>query len=331
VTAGRDRDRTLDKTLRHALAGGTDAPASGACLDAETLAAWLDDGLDPEAVARAEAHVSSCVRCQALVGAMVRTAPVVPVGGAARSGFWRWWLAPVAATAAAVTLWMVVPAESPRPVAPEPPAQETAQAPTAGVAEVPPVSEQAETRSAPPASPPVASRPAEQAARQEAVADASASNAKRTRETVSTEGAARSLKSSADVSEQPTALAQSRFIAEVSPVVMSPDPLVRWRIGPSGVVDYTADGGRTWARAATGVTTEIVAGSSPAPEVCWLVGRGGVVLVSHDGRTFARVSVPAEVDLVGVQASDARTAVVTTADGRVFQTADGGLSWRPRE
>jgi photosystem II stability/assembly factor-like uncharacterized protein len=133
------------------------------------------------------------------------------------------------------------------------------------------------------------------------------------------------------VSEQPTALAQSRFIAEVSPVVMSPDPLVRWRIGPSGVVDYTADGGRTWARAATGVTTEIVAGSSPAPEVCWLVGRGGVVLVSHDGRTFARVSVPAEMDLVGVQASDARTAVVTTADGRAFQTADGGLSWRPRE
>jgi photosystem II stability/assembly factor-like uncharacterized protein len=147
---------------------------------------------------------------------------------------------------------------------------------------------------------------------------------------VSTEGAGRSLKSSADVSDQPTALAQPVFRAEVSRVVISPDPLVRWRIGSNGIVEYTADGGRTWERAATGVTTEIVAGSSPASEVCWMVGRGGVVLVSHDGRTFARVSVPAEVDLVGVQASDARTAVVTTADGRVFQTADGGLSWRPR-
>ena len=41
-----------------------------ACLDAETLGAWTDGGLDPAAMAAAEAHVSNCARCQALVGTM---------------------------------------------------------------------------------------------------------------------------------------------------------------------------------------------------------------------------------------------------------------------
>jgi photosystem II stability/assembly factor-like uncharacterized protein len=31
-----------------------------------------------------------------------------------------------------------------------------------------------------------------------------------------------------------------------------------------------------------------------------------------------------------LQASDARTATVTTADGRTFRTADGGVSWARR-
>ena len=79
------------------------------------------------------------------------------------------------------------------------------------------------------------------------------------------------------------------------------------------------------------MTSDIVAGASPFPPVCWLVGDGGVVLLSTDGRTFARVSTPVDADLASVQASDARTSVVTTADGRAFVTNDGGLTWRPRE
>ena len=43
---------------RHA-AGGS------ACLDAETLGAWADGGLDAAAMAAVEAHVSTCARCQA--------------------------------------------------------------------------------------------------------------------------------------------------------------------------------------------------------------------------------------------------------------------------
>jgi hypothetical protein len=87
-------------------------------LDAETLAAWMDDGLDASSTAAAEAHVSNCERCQAMMAAFVRTeAPAtVPLAQGTRapgtSSLWRWWLAPIAATAAAVTIWMVMPPQT---------------------------------------------------------------------------------------------------------------------------------------------------------------------------------------------------------------------------
>jgi photosystem II stability/assembly factor-like uncharacterized protein len=40
------------------------------------------------------------------------------------------------------------------------------------------------------------------------------------------------------------------------------------------------------------------------------------------------VSIPATTDLASVRATDARQATVTAADGRIFNTTDGGASWR---
>ena len=111
----RDRDRILEQALKHELsAAGT--PPAGACLDAETLGAWTDGGLDPAAMAARKRTSSNCARCQALVGTMARDpphrhlrhrhqAPQAPfplemVAGANRRG------------RAAVTLWMVVPESS---------------------------------------------------------------------------------------------------------------------------------------------------------------------------------------------------------------------------
>lgn len=83
------------------------------CLDAETVAAWMDGGLDAASVAAAEAHASTCERCQALLATVVKTLPIEDLaqGDEARgtARLWKWWLAPLAATAAAVTIWMVVP------------------------------------------------------------------------------------------------------------------------------------------------------------------------------------------------------------------------------
>ena len=76
------------------------------------------------------------------------------------------------------------------------------------------------------------------------------------------------------------------------------------------------------------LTTPLVAGVATSPSVCWFVGDNGVVLVSTDGRTLRRVSIPEAVPLVGVTAEDGVRAVVITADGRKLTTVDGGLTWK---
>jgi photosystem II stability/assembly factor-like uncharacterized protein len=110
--------------------------------------------------------------------------------------------------------------------------------------------------------------------------------------------------------------------------ILSPDRSIRWRPGAAGVVQYSSDGGATWQPLVTGVSVDLTAGASPSASVCWLVGRAGTVLLSTDGRRWQRATFPAPVDLIAVSAADARTATVTTADGRRFTTADGGSSWR---
>jgi hypothetical protein len=110
--------------------------------------------------------------------------------------------------------------------------------------------------------------------------------------------------------------------------VLSPDPRIRWRVGPGPVVQRSTDGGATWATQQTGASTPLTAGSSPAPEVAWLVGGGGGVLRTTDsGRQWQRLRFPEAVDLTAITASTARNATVTLADGRRFTTDDGGMTW----
>ena len=114
--------------------------------------------------------------------------------------------------------------------------------------------------------------------------------------------------------------------------VVSPNPQVRWRIGPGAVVQRSTNGGMTWATQQTGATTDLTAGSSPSTDVCWLVGRGGLVLRTTDaGRQWERSPFPETVDITAVAASNALNATVTSADGRRFQTTDGGRTWAPAQ
>jgi photosystem II stability/assembly factor-like uncharacterized protein len=106
----------------------------------------------------------------------------------------------------------------------------------------------------------------------------------------------------------------------------SPDRTVRWRI-TGGVVQRSTSRATTWETVPTGVTATLTAGAAPTPDVCWLVGAGGVVLASTNGVVWRRVPFPEPVNLVAVLAFDARAAVVTASDGRVFRTADGGATW----
>ena len=108
--------------------------------------------------------------------------------------------------------------------------------------------------------------------------------------------------------------------------IASPDPSIRWRLTGTRV-ERTSDGGASWALVPTGATEPLAAGSAPTATVCWLVGRGGAVFITTDGRQWARIAFPEAVDSVAIRATDARSASVTTADGRTFRTTDGGVTW----
>ena len=55
-----------------------------------------------------------------------------------------------------------------------------------------------------------------------------------------------------------------------------------------------------------------------------------LVLRSIDGRTWQRINFPEMTDLTSVRATDARTASISTADGRTFSTSNGGQTWTVR-
>jgi photosystem II stability/assembly factor-like uncharacterized protein len=118
-------------------------------------------------------------------------------------------------------------------------------------------------------------------------------------------------------------LAETIVVSAVVDIV-SPDPMSRWRIAGGRSVERSSDGGATWQPQQAGATSDLVAGSSPSPTVCWLVGRAGLVLLTIDGRQWRPVAFPTPADLSAVRATDASTAVITTSDGRTFRTSDAG-------
>ena len=117
MNADGDRDRMLEHALTRELRRDGTADAGAACLDAETLAAWMDGGLDRDALAVAEAHAADCARCRAMLAALGRTASVEAAAAAPRR-LWRWWLAPIAAATAATVLWVIVPSDRPSSIPP---------------------------------------------------------------------------------------------------------------------------------------------------------------------------------------------------------------------
>jgi hypothetical protein len=107
----------------------------------------------------------------------------------------------------------------------------------------------------------------------------------------------------------------------------APSP-VRWRILPTNAVERSTTGGASWQPIVIDPPATLTGGVAASSTVCWLIGRGGVVLRSVDGIHFDRVTFPEAIDLVSIRSTGAAQASVTTADGRVFVTIDGGLTWR---
>ncbi len=311
-------------------------------LDAETIAAWVDGGLDAASVAAAEAHASNCDRCQALLATLAQTLPAAqPAHGFV---IWKWWLAPIAATAAAVALFLVVPQDPMQPgtIPQAEVAQQTAKAiaePSAPSAASPPADTRfSESRR---------NAPAKDLTAEAKVADAQANRADtsplRDRQDPPetrlerAEGTRVAAEPSAPVAPvAPVAPAKeelgavSQLRKQVAPVeVVSPDDTRRWR-AIVGRIEYSQDGGRTWTAVRRNDSEFITGGMSPVPQVCWMAGRAGLVLLATDGTNFTRLPFPERVDLASISAADTRQATVTTVDGRAFHTDDGGQNWRVR-
>ena len=110
-----DRDRSIESLLRRREIEASQS--TDQCVDAESLAAWMEGGLTAEARATVEKHAAGCVRCQALLASMARTQVDVEP-----KPWWRSlsakWLVPVAAVATALVVWISVGQE--RAQAPQP-------------------------------------------------------------------------------------------------------------------------------------------------------------------------------------------------------------------
>jgi len=106
---------------------------------------------------------------------------------------------------------------------------------------------------------------------------------------------------------------------------------VKWRILGGTRVERSVDNGTNWNAVKLAPASAnpfiLTGGAAASQSVCWLVGRDGVVFLAKDGVTFEQVTSPDPATITSIQAEDANHATITTTDGRVFTTADGGLTW----
>jgi hypothetical protein len=299
------------------------------CLDAETLAAWFDGGLKGAALEDARTHAAGCERCQMLLGAMGRTRAAVPAS-VAEPAARRWlpWAVPLAAAATAIAVWVAIPEQRNVPVTlPAAPTQQEAAAPRPAPAT--PESAPARARTAPAPSAPASARvratlaPPRSAAvgsNQGAIASAAAQS--KQAETAQAGGA------SAPAAPPPAALrapAAESSAASDAQVLRSESVRTTAERASVPLVEMLCGAG--WSAPPNDGAGALTAGSAPSPEVCWVVGRGGVIRRSTNRQTWQRVPFPQNTDLSAVRATDARSASVSTADGRTFSTSDGGMTW----
>lgn len=119
--------------------------------------------------------------------------------------------------------------------------------------------------------------------------------------------------------------------AEDAQLILTPGGTVLWRLRGKGRIERSADRGITWSRQNSGVMLELLAGSAPSDEVCWVVGRRGTILRTTDGGGHWNKAVsPIAGDAGGIRAVDAMHATIFDGNGREsFATNDGGVTWTP--
>jgi photosystem II stability/assembly factor-like uncharacterized protein len=112
--------------------------------------------------------------------------------------------------------------------------------------------------------------------------------------------------------------------AEARSAKAAPAPRVMRRTRDQ-VVESSTDGGTTWTTEHT-ADRPIRASAFVNEDVAWVVGDSGLILRRTKNGWFG-ASPPAEGNITAVKASSPSKATVTLEDGRVFTTANGGVTW----
>jgi hypothetical protein len=312
-------------------------------LDAEIVAGWAEGSLDPQARASAEAHAADCVRCQAVLAAMVRTEHVAAQPARGWLGARVRWLVPLATAAAAATLWVALSTDA---IAPEPepmvarPGQTASEAEGQRAAATPMMApgEAANREMAPDESrqrgldapgpvPSLARSEAPQRAEKSAAADTAALD--QLRSSAPEPKAARVEEQRRDPLAGPGAPP-----APPPPAAQTPLPAVSETVA----VQSQSQQVQVQAQAPTGLTRRATysgaAGTlrdvaTPDPAVRYQVGSNGWIQRSSDGgRSWTIQRSGVSVELVAGSAPSSGVCWVVGGSGVVLLTIDGGTTWR---
>ena len=342
-------DQSFERLLRTARPKETAASGIGPCLDAETLAAWVDGGLTAKQMAQAELHVSSCGRCQAAVASTMTSAPLVTSSDIERPAqAWRLgWLVPLAAGVAAVGLWFMVPS---RPqfaaLAPESSQvaldRQSAQAPieqSATPVQAAPARDQGapESRVGKLAEAPSAQNEEQKKQETPVAANAEAFRLRRADEVAAGTRQETELKDSAQKSAAANTASSADALSPPPAPVFAPAPGAPAASPPpppmpvSGAAAAAPRAALSSAAASrlTNLQTpfEVV---SPTPAIRWRVSIGGTIERSTDaGATWVTQSSGVQADLLAGSSPSPDVCWLVGRSGTVLRTIDGGQQWRP--
>jgi putative zinc finger protein len=349
----------LDAILRRAMHQPPGA-ATPECADAESLAAYWDKSISAADRDRLETHLGGCARCLAQLAAIARAIESARDAKSASEVPWyrRWRIAIPAIAVAAVVVVVFIAMR--RPAIEESRTDQLAamakrEAPVAELAAKPPLAPAVPATAptgpasiaAAPASNEIAMNEAKTAAAPRAEAMSGGAMTHRMADSA-TAPAARAMTApavearSAGAPEFGGAVAAGKRAvaggamsalqgtpAQPVTTISAPDQSVSWIAGKNGMVQRRDADGSTHIQQ-SGVSTDLVAGSSASATVCWIVGKNGTIIRTTDGEHWMRISSPTSDNLTAVSAASANDATITTADGQRFATSDGGASWHPQ-